>query len=82
MSSRNRVVADDQTLDLAVLVLGDEEQVNQRTDVGGVFRPGGSAASSRRRPGRAHDEWHAGERRYLSEEFMARLPGHPQARRI
>lgn len=37
VSSRNRVVADDQTLDLAVLVLGDEEQVNQRTDVGGVF---------------------------------------------
>jgi hypothetical protein len=37
VSSRNRVVADDQALDLAVLVLGDEEQVNQRTDVGGVF---------------------------------------------
>jgi hypothetical protein len=29
--------SDDQTLDLAVLVLGDEEQVSQRTDVGGVF---------------------------------------------
>jgi len=65
--------SDDQTLDLAVLVLGDEEQVNQRTDVGGSSRPEARLRLVGAVLVEIHDEWQVGERRYLSEGSMALL---------